>query len=93
MNPEELSISETLQYLREQWVNRFSKEGYDEVAKTLEDWEENRLTELKEEPTINFLKKHKAPNNHCKVYIEAMQGDFEAKLFGEHRQGNQTRLE
>jgi len=87
MNPDELSISETLQYLREKWTQRFRKEEYDEVADAIEEIGENHsIDKFKEDGAIEYLK-YKSPNNHCEVYVEAMQGDFKAKLRGEHLNG------
>lgn len=87
MNPEELSISETLQYLRQQWIQRFRKEEYDEVADAIEKIGESHPEDkFTKDGTIEYLKS-KSPNNHCEVYVEAMQGDFKAKLRGDHLEG------
>lgn len=87
MNPEKLSLQETLQYIRKQWIQRFRKEEYDEVADAIEEiGEKHSLDKFKEDGTIEYLKS-KSPNNHCEVYVEAMQGDFKAKLRGDHLNG------
>lgn len=85
MNPEEMTLTETLQYLREEvWIKRFRKEEYDDVADAIEKVAENHSdTKFMEEATEEFLKT-KAPNNHAEVYIEAMRGDFIAKMRGRH---------
>lgn len=84
MNPEDLSLQETLDYLRKQWIKRFQKEEYQEVADAIEEIAENHPdTKFMEDPITEYLKS-KSPNNHCEVYVEAMQGDFKAKMRGEH---------
>jgi len=90
-NPFEKSISEVVKLLRENWVSRFRKEGYDNVADELERMDDDMLHQLKDEPAIDFLKK-KSPNNHCDVYLEAMQGDFYHKIKGHKMESRQKRL-